>query len=90
MAPCLGVRVAAAGAHLQSGSPAEALALLEALELSSVRLYQPYWATLAAVWRALDQPEQARVAEIQARELAHGAAQRLFLDRLSSPPAAAS
>jgi RNA polymerase sigma-70 factor (ECF subfamily) len=84
IAPCLGVRVAAAGAHLQSGSPTAALARLQAMDPSSVQLYQPYWATLAAVWRALERSEQARAAEVQARELAHGQAQRLFLDRLSS------
>lgn len=81
-APSIGTRVGYAAAMLQSGDPRRALALLDALDESSVGAYQPWWATRAHVLAALGDAERAQRAMEQAIGLAVDPAVRAHLSRV--------
>ncbi len=87
MAPTLGARVAQAGALVETGAPALALARLDALDPASISRYQPYWAVRAHVLAKLSRPTEARASYDRAIGLSEDASVRAFLlERLANLP----
>jgi predicted RNA polymerase sigma factor len=80
IAPGIGCTVAWAAALLSGGKPVQALEKLTAIPQNAVKYYQPYFATLSAVYRTLDRSDEATAAARQAKELCTTERQRRFLD----------
>ena len=73
------MRVAHAAARADAGEPAEALALLAALDAEDVASYQPYWVTRATALVAVGDTQAAGDALQRAIALTGDAAVRAFL-----------
>jgi RNA polymerase sigma-70 factor (ECF subfamily) len=79
VAPTTGAEVALAAALAQGGRPAEALILLDALNLKPIVSHQPYWATRAFVLSQLGRLAEARQAYDRAAGLTETARIRVWL-----------
>jgi RNA polymerase sigma-70 factor (ECF subfamily) len=79
LAPTLGARIGQAAAMAEVHGPAAGLALLDAIDLGAVTLYQPYWAVRAHLLQQLGRQHEAFDAFDHAIELAEDAAVRRFL-----------
>lgn len=82
--PSLGVMVARAAATAKACSPQSALELLVQLPSASLAAYQPYWALVAQLYRALGRNEEAADAFQRAIGLCADPATRQFLLEQSS------
>jgi predicted RNA polymerase sigma factor len=79
-APTVGAAVGEAGARLQCGGAAGALALLDELDPKAVAAYQPYWAVRAEALRRSGRPDEARAAFDVAIGLSEDPSVRRFLE----------
>lgn len=77
--PSIGVLVGQAAAMVEAGEPAQALGVLRRLVDDEVRIYQPYWVTLAAAHAAAGDRRLADQARRTAIGLTEDAAVRSFL-----------
>jgi RNA polymerase sigma factor (sigma-70 family) len=78
LAPTLGASVGRAVALAQAGHPSAGLKALDALTLSSVANYQPYWATRGHLLRLLNRNEEAHEAFTRAASLTDDPALREY------------
>jgi RNA polymerase sigma-70 factor (ECF subfamily) len=79
ISPTIGRRTAQAAALAEANGPAQGLAVLDALDSSSVSAYQPYWAVRAHILQLLGERPEARQAYDRAIGLAEDPAIREFL-----------
>jgi RNA polymerase sigma-70 factor (ECF subfamily) len=83
LAPTFGALVGRAAAVAEARGPARGLALLDAIDVSAVELYQPYWAARAHFEQRLGRPREARASFDTAIRLTEDEAVRCFLERRS-------
>src|SRR5262249_29111406 len=79
LAPTLGARIGRAAAIAEVHGPAAGLALLDAIALDTVALYQPYWAVRAHLLQRLGRQHDAGDAFDRAISLTEDDAVRRFL-----------
>lgn len=82
-APSVGVMVARAAVAAKARSPQDALVLLGQLPAASLASYQPYWALVAQLYRAVGRHQEAANAFARAIGLCTDPATRQFLQELS-------
>ncbi len=89
IAPTIGAQVGYAAALSTTGSNAEALAVLDAIQQTPIQTYQAYWAVRAHILAALEKTNDACAAYQQAIGLTQDHAARRFLQsklqRLKTP-----
>lgn len=83
IAPTIGAKVGRAAAVAEAFCPAEGLSLLESIPDEQVRIYQPYWALAAKLYKKLGHVDKAEASYDRAIGLCTDTAVRNFLIRMS-------